>query len=451
MMHLELATAEYIGARARQEDLAAAVPLSAGALLVLADGLGGHQSGAEAARIVVEAFGEAGGNGLFDNPATCGQALRETLDRANARIADRVDPAHGHRGMASTVVAAAVASGELSWVSVGDSHLYVWRGERLKKLNEDHSQAGMMVRSGQFRPTDPEVQAAKSVLVSALTGRKLEIVDLSRTAFPLQPGDVLMLASDGLDTLPDDEIESMVGEFRNQGAVRLSTALLERVRSRRVERQDNTTVVVARVLGPDREEPGDVAEHPTAEAPLAEVDGALTGRIAPVETEPARNAEAGCRDVDPPASSAGSRQETNEAEKAFAAATSSQPLPAKPGRSARSLVLVALAGLVATAVAFAAIATLAPAWLHAIAPGFSRRQATSPPSKAEPAITAPVPIRAIRPVIDPVARPPPAADALPREPHSSGSPAAQPVAPGEPQLIEPERPAERPEQPARAP
>ncbi len=254
MMLLELATAEYIGARAQQQDLAAAMKLSHGAVLVLADGLGGHESGAEASRIVVETFKAAGASGLFDNPATRRQALRDTLDHANARIAEGVDPAHGHRGMASTVVAAVVSRGELSWVSVGDSHLYVWRGGRLDKLNEDHSQAGLMVRSGQYHPNDPEVQAVKSVLVSALTGRKLEIVDLPQTTFRLQPGDVLMLASDGLNTLPDDEIEGMVGELRQHGAVKLSTALLERVRSRRVERQDNTTVAVARVLEPVRAE-----------------------------------------------------------------------------------------------------------------------------------------------------------------------------------------------------
>ncbi|MEZ5817362.1 MAG: protein phosphatase 2C domain-containing protein [Hyphomicrobiaceae bacterium] len=254
MMQLDLATAEYIGARAQQQDHAAALPMSTGAMLVLADGLGGHESGAEASRIVVETFKAAGADGLFDDPATRRQALRTALERANARIADGVDPAHGHRGMASTVVAAVVAEGELRWVSVGDSHLYVWRDGRLHKLNEDHSQAGLMVRSGQYQPDDPEVKAVKSVLVSALTGRKLEIVDLPPSTFRLEPGDVLMLASDGLNTLSDAEIERIVEEMHEHGAIRLSTTLLESVRSRRVERQDNTTVAIARILEPVRHE-----------------------------------------------------------------------------------------------------------------------------------------------------------------------------------------------------
>ncbi len=272
MMRLDLATAEYIGARAQQQDLAAAIPFATGAVLVLADGLGGHESGADASRIVVETFREACAGGRFANPETRRQSLMETVDRANTRIAEGVNPAHGHRGMASTVVAAVVAQGELSWVSVGDSHLYIWRGGRLHKLNEDHSQAGLMVRSGQYHANDPEVLAVKSVLVSALTGRKLEIVDLPQKTFKVEPGDVLMLASDGLNTLPDEEIEGIVAEIRGQGAVKLSTTLLERVRGRRLERQDNTTVAIARVLEPPRPEAAEPNRRPLPTDPARKVD-----------------------------------------------------------------------------------------------------------------------------------------------------------------------------------
>lgn len=246
-MRLDLATAEYIGARAQQQDEAAAIPLKVGALLVLADGLGGHESGAEASHIVIETFRKAAGAGRFDRSETRRDALREILEEANARIGAGVDPAHGQRGMASTAVAAVVADGEMSWVSVGDSHLYVWRDGRLAKLNEDHSQAGLMLRSGQYKPDDPEVQAVKSVLVSALTGRTLEIVDLPLRSFRVEGGDIVILASDGLNTLDDGEIAQIVAERKDDGAVGLSTVLLETVRSRRIERQDNTTVSVALV------------------------------------------------------------------------------------------------------------------------------------------------------------------------------------------------------------
>lgn len=249
MMRLDLATEAFIGARAQQQDAAAARGFGqdGGAVLVLADGLGGHTGGAEASRIVVEAFREAADAGDFDHVLNRAPALRRALDIANERISRGADPADGHRGMASTAVAAVIADGQVRWISVGDSHLYLWRDGKLAKLNEDHSQAGVMLRTGQYQPTDPEVLAARSVLVSALTGRRLEIVDHPDDAFDLAIGDLLVLASDGLNTLEVDEIEALLNQSGEQSAKEISDLLIDTVRDRRADRQDNTAVVVARI------------------------------------------------------------------------------------------------------------------------------------------------------------------------------------------------------------
>ncbi|MEZ5852664.1 MAG: protein phosphatase 2C domain-containing protein [Hyphomicrobiaceae bacterium] len=249
MMRLDLATEAFIGARSQQQDSAAARGFgqNGGAVLVLADGLGGHTGGAEASRIVVEAFREAADEGAFDLEANRFGALRRALDTANARIGEGADPADGHRGMASTAVAAIIADDQVRWISVGDSHLYLWREGSLSKLNEDHSQAGIMLRTGQFQPGDPEVLAAKSVLVSALTGRRLEIVDHPAEAFELRDGDILVLASDGLNTLENEEIEALLRGSAETTAKDVSNLLIDTVRDRRADRQDNTAVVVARL------------------------------------------------------------------------------------------------------------------------------------------------------------------------------------------------------------
>lgn len=251
MMRLDLAVDDFIGARSQQQDAAAARGFGSegGAVLILADGLGGHTGGAEASRIVVETFREAADAGAFDDPARRHGALREALELANARIANGVDPAHGQRGMASTAVASIVANGRLSWVSVGDSHLYLWRQGRMTKLNADHSQAGLMVQSGQYQPDDPEVLAVKSVLVSALTGRRLEIVDHPTQSVEVVPGDIILLASDGLNTLSEPEIERLLTSAGQYEAREIGATLLDTVRDRRADRQDNTAVVVARIVG----------------------------------------------------------------------------------------------------------------------------------------------------------------------------------------------------------
>ncbi|MGE0514294.1 MAG: protein phosphatase 2C domain-containing protein [Hyphomicrobiaceae bacterium] len=466
-MQLDLATAEYIGAREQQQDLAAALPFAGGALLVLADGLGGHESGAEASRIVVAAFKEAGAAGRFANPSTRRQALREALDFANARIAEGVDPAHGYRGMASTVVAAVVSNGELNWVSVGDSHLYIWRDGRLHKLNEDHSQAGLMVRSGQYQPSDPEVLAVKSVLVSALTGRKLEIVDLPQSSFRLRPDDVLMLASDGLNTLSDAEIENIVKEVSEHGAIKLSTALLESVRSRRLERQDNTTVVIARVLVPSR---ADLATVPAQRREIATadvIDDVIEERTQRATSNFDYAAAINENDFSPVEVGAKSDQSKSPEKKPLALGAASAtrpgaPVPFDPAESApasrspyarRTLTLVLLL-LLASGVA---IAALKPGWLSAVVPSLGENTAPSTPatdvkSIPEPELIKP-PAPATRPAEGAATLPAPQAspEAMQAVPSAAPAPVTPQPVPADPPLLEPERPAIRPEGLGRTP
>ncbi len=261
MKSLELAREDFQGARSQQQDRAAVdvIDETRGGILILADGLGGHEGGAQASAIVEQTFLEAAKKGAFDDPARRRTALRDALEAANKTIGSGVDPAHGHRGMASTAVVAIVAEGNVTWISVGDSHLYVWRAGKLTKLNEDHSQAGLMIRSGQYKETDPEVLAAKSVLVSALTGRKLEIVDHPQNSVQLEAGDVLILASDGLNTISEREIADIVSKGGGQDAKLLCKALIEAVKERKADRQDNTTVAIARVLQVPKRQPSDGA------------------------------------------------------------------------------------------------------------------------------------------------------------------------------------------------
>jgi protein phosphatase len=461
-MQLDLATAEYIGAREQQQDLAAALPFSGGALLVLADGLGGHESGAEASRIVVATFKEAGAAGHFANPGTRRQALREALDLANARIAEGVDPTHGYRGMASTVVAAVVSNGDLNWVSVGDSHLYIWRERRLYKLNEDHSQAGLMVRSGQYQPDDPEVQAVKSVLVSALTGRKLEIIDLPQSSFRLEPGDVLMLASDGLNTLSDAEIENIVEEVSEHGAIKLSTTLLESVRSRRLERQDNTTVVIARVLVPS---PADLTTVPAQRREMATADvindasEEQTQRVTPSADHAAAMSENDHSQVKIGSQVHRLRSPEGEARASGGAqvSRSGAPAPDFPGKNssmprrsyARGMLTLVLLLLLASGVA---IATLKPSWLSEIVPDLRDDTVTSK-SIPQPELIRP-PVPASRPAADAAKAPAPEAspEATQAVPSTAPAPVTlPPPATADPPLIEPERPAIRPDSRGRVP
>jgi PPM family protein phosphatase len=436
---LDLATADYIGARSQQQDATKAQMIAgnAGALLVLADGLGGHESGAEAARIVVETFIEAASAGQFDLPEARRGALREALDRANARIADGVNPGHGQRSMASTAVAAVVADGALQWISVGDSHLYAWRAGQMLKLNQDHSQAGLMVRSGQYAPDDPEVLAAKSVLVSALTGRKLELVDHPRDAFRLETGDVLLLASDGLNTLSESEIEGIISRVEAGGAAGLSKVLLETVVERRMDRQDNTTVAIARVL----DMPASADRVPLNELASIPLDF----------TTPARGRQEGSQSK-PGQGSGGERstlpQTAQRDEVSLSPATRTQPARPDADAMARSaggarsstgrrIAIRMLAALfIASAMALAGIAGVYAMYgnldpIRSVARDFQAKLGmTAPAAPVPPAARAPAATKSPPPVAPPDAASPRTPAAVPVPPGSGSSSPAPGTAPG---------------------
>ncbi len=297
MIELDIAEAETIGARAEQQDAAAVVRLggrSDAALLVLADGLGGHANGAEAARLVVETFRKRATSGAFNVADDRHSALLDAMEEANQRIRNASDPADGERSMGSTAVAAMIAEGRVRWISVGDSHLYVWRRGRLAKLNADHSQAGVMIRQG-FAPDDPAVLGARSLLASALTGRTIEEMDCPVDDVGLAIGDVVLLASDGLNTLSDAEVSRAIGENIGQGAELIAGALVGAVLSSKLPRQDNATVIATLILGsgapasPDDEVPNAVAtpqigedQGPQSRWPLAVGLGLLLAMLAGV-------------------------------------------------------------------------------------------------------------------------------------------------------------------------
>ena len=211
---------------------------------VVADGMGGHASGDVASRLAVRAFVEA--YGVQGRPA---ERLRGSLRHANEALAGAIRADRSLDGMGSTLVAAALSSGGLEWISVGDSRLYLARDGRIKRLNADHSMAPVIAA---IRDIDP--QAANGLnpneLRSALVGGDIARIDASALPETLLPRDIVLLASDGLGTLDDGEIARIVGASRDGGPEAVSDALLAAVESRAAPRQDNVTVALLEAPAP---------------------------------------------------------------------------------------------------------------------------------------------------------------------------------------------------------
>ncbi len=214
-------------------------------LLVLADGMGGHAGGAVASQTVVQAFWDG-----FRQPATdIAVNFKAGVDAANeaVRAKQQADPTLSEMG--STLVAALVRDGHLYWASVGDSLLWVFRNGRLNRLNADHSMRPLLLGLVELgRMTEEEALHDPRVhqLRSAITGDDIPMIDIAATGYTLKADDVVVLASDGLETLSEADLTGLMTQHGND-AYALVRALLEAVSVAGVPGQDNTTVLAYRV------------------------------------------------------------------------------------------------------------------------------------------------------------------------------------------------------------
>ena len=212
-------------------------------MLLVADGMGGHVGGATASgllsKTVVEAYPQASGP-IVDR-------LRECLEAANKAIADAIaeNPELDHMG--STLVAAVVSSEGLNWISVGDSPLWLFREGKLERLNADHSMAPVLadlVAAGRMTAEEAAQDPRRHSLRSAVMGDDIHLVDVSSQPVAVQKSDRLLLASDGLMTLSDQEVEAILKKTQDAPLEDRVAALIQAVEEAEHPHQDNTTVLL---------------------------------------------------------------------------------------------------------------------------------------------------------------------------------------------------------------
>ncbi|MGE3065547.1 MAG: PP2C family serine/threonine-protein phosphatase [Hyphomicrobiaceae bacterium] len=244
------------GARNYQED-AAEVAAGAGRdsdpanalVAVLADGMGGHAGGALASATACAAFLEA-------YAAACADDTRERLEsglmQANRAIADKIREQPALAGMGSTLVGVTFRPEGVEWVSVGDSPLFLVRRREIALLNEDHSLApeiDKLAAAGKITWAEARNNPRRHYLRSAVTGDELDMIDRSRRPLPLEAGDVVIVASDGIQTLETRDIERIVSTSADEGAAAIADALLAAIADADDPYQDNTTIIAVRRLG----------------------------------------------------------------------------------------------------------------------------------------------------------------------------------------------------------
>jgi protein phosphatase len=193
-------------------------------LYIVADGMGGHAAGEVASRLavdVIETFvtttrSRAPAEWPFERDPTLradANLLIAAFHTANQRLNDAVAADHALKGMATTAVAVLVSGNDATVAHVGDSRVYLWRDEALRRLTQDHSWVGEQVRAGMLTDADAQRHPWRNVVTRAIAGGVDPDVDVSELT--LAPGDRLLLCSDGLSgVVPHEQLERICAERR---------------------------------------------------------------------------------------------------------------------------------------------------------------------------------------------------------------------------------------------
>lgn len=238
------------GTREYQEDAATVIRWPNGFhLLLLADGMGGHQGGAKASRLLIESIRDSFGAAWADSNGSATAALVGALQVANLSIYHAAEQDPALAGMGATLVAATIGDGLLEWLSVGDSLLLLLREGQLTRLNADHSMAPELakrVATGEMTEAEALQSPLRSELLTAVNGEDITLVDISKAPRQLRVGDVLIVASDGLNALEPHRLTELLNQSDKQPQT-LVESVLDEVGTIRGRSLDNTTLIAVRI------------------------------------------------------------------------------------------------------------------------------------------------------------------------------------------------------------
>jgi PPM family protein phosphatase len=177
--------------------------LIAGRLAAVADGMGGHRAGEVASAIAMEELATLEHAGPWPTPAEAGEALRAAFLAANRRIREVAAKDSEFEGMGTTLVALLEDGDSVHLANVGDSRAYLLRNGELSQVTVDHTLVQELIDEGRLRPDEAERHPQRSIITRALGVESDVEVDLF--TYKLLPGDRLLLCSDGLSGVVDEQ------------------------------------------------------------------------------------------------------------------------------------------------------------------------------------------------------------------------------------------------------
>lgn len=243
----EIGMSSIIGTRKSQQDSIFGCADQKGALGIVCDGMGGLAGGELASKTAVHSIVDAWY--ALDEITDVPQFLETEAENADQKVFLQEDGRGKHMEAGSTVVAVVVKERELYWLSVGDSRIYIIRGNEIMAVNREHNYRMTLdrkLKAGEITQEEYDAEEYRAeALISYLGMGHLPFIDVNRKPFLLEDQDIIILCSDGLyRSLAEDEILAIAKRQETmQGA---ADELTRTALGEKQSGQDNTSVVILR-------------------------------------------------------------------------------------------------------------------------------------------------------------------------------------------------------------
>lgn len=224
-------------------------------LYAVCDGMGGHNAGEVASRMAIEALDAfvqkshrekeiTWPYGLDADLSFAGNRLKTAIKLANRKVFRAADNREDYTGMGTTVVAALVTEADrlLTVGSAGDSRCYVLRGDELKQITTDDSWVSAAWAEGILSAEEIERHPLKNVITKAVGAK--DSIEIDVVEHKLEPGDLVLICSDGLHSMINDQAIREVLVARGASLEEAAGGLIDAANE--AGGRDNVSVVLLR-------------------------------------------------------------------------------------------------------------------------------------------------------------------------------------------------------------
>ena len=208
-----------------------------GYMLIVADGMGGHQAGEVASRMATDIISHE----YFKQNGAVEKNLAKVLALANKTIFEKASSSDTHKGMGTTCTVLVVIDKAVYYAHVGDSRAYIQKDNSITQITSDHTYVQELVNSGDITAEEAATHPKRNILTNAMGTKPDMRIDTGKCEYLLEENDRLLLCSDGLyDYLNSNEIKEIL--IAND-IKKAADIMIQQAKAR--GGHDNITVVIA--------------------------------------------------------------------------------------------------------------------------------------------------------------------------------------------------------------